>query len=68
LLGGLLGYAVGTLMAVTLGPVMAGIPVFPMPWLIAYSMIVSIVITLIGSLPPAYKATRVDPYVIMREE
>lgn len=68
LIGGLIGYAVGTIMAVTLGPAMAGIPVFPMPWLIAYSMIISIVITLIGSLPPAYKATRVDPYVIMREE
>jgi putative ABC transport system permease protein len=68
LIGGLIGYAVGTVMAVTLGPAMAGIPVFPMPWLIAYSMVISIVITLIGSLPPAYKATRIDPYVIMREE
>lgn len=68
LIGGIAGYAAGTAMAVTLGPAMAGIPVFPMPQLIAYSMVISIAITLIGSLPPAYRATRVDPYVIMREE
>ncbi len=68
LIGGLIGYGVGTVMAVTLGPALAGIPVFPMPWLISYSMLISIAITLVGSLPPAYKATRVDPYVIMREE
>ena len=68
LAGGVAGYIIGTLMAVILGPKLAGIPVLPMPVLFVYSLILSAVISLVASIVPVIKATKVDPFIIMQEE
>ena len=66
--GGIIGYLLGTVMAVTLGPRLAGIPVLPLPWLGLYGLLISVVISLAASILPVLKATKVDPFVIMQEE
>jgi len=66
--GGLIGSVTGILMAIILGPKIAGIPVLPMPILILYGLIVAIVISLIASIVPVIRATKIDPYIIMQEE
>lgn len=66
--GGIVGYILGTVMAVILGPRLAGIPVLPMPLLGLYGLFISITISLVASILPVIKATRIDPFVIMQEE
>ena len=66
--GGLLGYVTGTVFAMILGPMFAGIPVLPLLSLFFYSMGISIVITLLASILPVIKATKIDPFIIMQEE
>ena len=66
--GGLIGYILGTIMAVILGPKLAGIPVLPMPIYALYGLLISIVISLTASILPIVKAAKVDPFIIMREE
>jgi putative ABC transport system permease protein len=66
--GGIIGYLVGTVMAVVLGPRLAGIPVLPLPWLGLYGVLISVGISLAASILPVLKATKVDPFVIMQEE
>lgn len=68
LAGGIIGYIFGTLLAVILGPKLAGIPVLPIPVYALFGIIISIVISLTASILPVRKATRVDPYVILQEE
>jgi putative ABC transport system permease protein len=68
LAGGIIGYIVGTLMAVVLGPKLAGIPVLPLPWLGLYGLLISVGISLLASILPVIKATKIDPFVIMQEE
>ncbi|MGE5343504.1 MAG: ABC transporter permease [Candidatus Omnitrophota bacterium] len=68
LIGGVLGYISGTILAVILGPKLAGIPVLPVPLLAVYSILISILLSLLASIIPAIKATRVDPVVILQEE
>jgi putative ABC transport system permease protein len=66
--GGIVGYLLGTVMAIVLGPKLAGIPVLPMPLLGLYGVFISVTISLVASILPVIKATRVDPFVIMQEE
>ena len=66
--GGVIGYVAGTIMAVVLGPQLAGVPVKPMLSLAFYGISLSIIISLLASIIPAYKATRVDPSIIMQED
>ncbi len=66
--GGLIGYVLGTIMAVILGPKLAGIPVLPIPIYAVYGLLISIVISLTASILPIVKAAKVDPFIIMREE
>jgi len=68
LTGGILGYFTGTILAVILGPKIAGIPVLPIPFYAIYSILISVVLSLLASIIPAIKATRVDPVVILQEE
>ena len=68
LIGGILGYFTGTILAVILGPKIAGIPVLPIPLYAIYSILISVVLSLLASIIPAIKATRVDPVVILQEE
>jgi putative ABC transport system permease protein len=66
--GGIIGYILGTMMAAILGPQLAGVPVRPIPTLAAYGVALSTLISLLASVIPAIKATRVDPSIIMQEE
>lgn len=68
LTGGILGYFTGTILAVILGPKIAGIPVLPVPLYALFSILISMSLSLLASIIPAIKATRVDPVVILQEE
>jgi len=67
LVGGILGYAIGTIAGVILGPQLAGIIVRPVPVFLVWSIVLSIVIAILGSLVPAYLATKIEPFAIMQE-
>jgi putative ABC transport system permease protein len=67
LVGGVLGYAIGTIAGVILGPQLAGIMVRPVPVFLVWSIVLSIVIAILGSLLPAYLAAKIEPFTIMQE-
>ncbi|MFO7907105.1 MAG: FtsX-like permease family protein [Pirellulaceae bacterium] len=67
LVGGIGGYAIGTALAVTLGPQLAGVPVLPMPVLVAWAVGISAGITLVASYFPARRAARLDPVATFQE-
>ncbi len=67
LVGGVLGYAIGTIAGVILGPQLAGIMVRPVPVFLVWSILLSIVIAILGSLLPAYLAAKIEPFTIMQE-
>ena len=66
--GGIIGYVFGTLMAIFLGPHIAGIPVLPVPILALYGVLLSMGVSFGASILPVIKATKIDPFVIMQEE
>lgn len=65
--GGLGGFVVGTVAAMILGPQLAGLSVSPMPLYLLFSVGVAVLIALLGSIIPVYRAARFDPAVIMQE-
>jgi putative ABC transport system permease protein len=65
--GGLGGFIVGTGGAMILGPQLAGLNVSPMPHYLLLSVVVAVLIALMGSILPVYRAARFDPAVIMQE-
>jgi len=67
LVGGVLGYAIGTIAGVILGPQLAGIIVRPVPIFLVWSILLSIIISILGSLIPAYLAARIEPFTNMQE-
>ncbi len=67
LAGGAGGYVLGTILAVTLGPRVAGIPVLPMPVLILWAIGISVSIALAASCLPARSAARLDPCATFQE-
>ena len=67
LAGGLGGYALGTVLAVTLGPRLAGIPVLPMWSLLAWGTGLSLAIALAASYFPARRAAHLDPSAVLQE-
>jgi len=67
LAGGVGGYVIGTTIAVTLGPKLAGVPVFPMPILALWGVGISVGITLVASYIPARRAAGLDPVVTFQE-
>ena len=67
LAGGVGGFAIGTLMAVTLGPKLAGVPVLPMPILAVWAIVISVGIALLSSYFPARRAARLDPCATLQE-
>ena len=67
LAGGVGGFAIGTLLAVTLGPKLAGVPVLPMPILAVWAIVISVGIALLSSYFPARRAARLDPCATLQE-
>ncbi len=65
--GGVGGYLLGTLLAVVLGPRLAGVPVLPMPTLALWAVLISAGLALAASCYPAYRAARLDPCVTFQE-
>lgn len=65
--GGALGYTVGTVAAVILGPQLAGLQVSPVLVYLALSIAIAVVISLLGSWYPVFRAARLDPALIMQE-
>lgn len=66
--GGILGYLLGTLAGVILGPYLAGITVKPVYIYLLWSILLSVVISLAGSLFPTYLAAKFDPHVNLQED
>ncbi len=67
LVGGLGGYLLGTVLAVTLGPRLAGITVLPMPALAFWGLGLSLAIALAASYFPARRAANLDPCTTLQE-
>jgi putative ABC transport system permease protein len=65
--GGIGGYIAGTVLAVTLGPKLAQIPVLPMPILMIWAIAISTGIALAASYFPACHAAYLDPSATILE-
>jgi putative ABC transport system permease protein len=65
--GGVFGYLGGTVLAVALGPYLAGISVQPVPSLAAVSVFLAAIVALIASYLPARRASLIDPCLCFRE-
>jgi putative ABC transport system permease protein len=65
--GGIGGYIAGTILAVTLGPKLAQIPVLPMPMLMIWAIAISTAIALAASYFPARHAAYLDPSATILE-
>jgi putative ABC transport system permease protein len=66
-IGGLIGYIFGTILAILLGPMMAGITVLPKLSLLGWSLTLSVSIALLASYFPARYASRLDPCAALQE-
>ena len=67
LAGGVGGFLLGSAAAMWLGPQLANVAVRPVPLMAAVAVGVSLVVTLLASLLPAWRASRLDPCVCFRE-
>jgi putative ABC transport system permease protein len=65
--GGIGGYVLGTVLAVVLGPKLAGVIVLPMPLLALLAVGVSVALALVASYFPARRAARLDPCATFQE-
>lgn len=65
--GGVFGYVIGTVMAVFLGPWIAGVPVLPMPSLILWAVGLAVFISVVASYFPARQASQLDPCTALQE-
>ena len=68
IVGGIVGYIIGTLAATWLGPQFAGIAVRPIYMLLLVSIIISMTISILGSVIPAYLAGKIEPFSNMQED
>jgi putative ABC transport system permease protein len=66
--GGILGFILGTLAGVILGPYLAGIIVKPVYIYLLWSILLSVAISLAGSLFPTYLAAKFDPHSNLQED
>jgi len=68
LVGGIAGFIVGTFAAIWLAPQFVGIEVTPIYTLLLTSIAISVTITILGSVIPAYLAGKIEPFSNMQEE
>ncbi len=66
-LGGLLGWAIGTTAGVVLGPELTGLAVHPAPALLPGAVGLSLAAALLGCAVPAFLAGRIEPFAHMQE-
>lgn len=65
--GGLAGYIVGSAISMVVGPSITGSAVTPMWDLGLLALLIAIIMSMLASLIPAYKASSVDPNIILQE-
>ena len=65
--GGVVGYALGTILAIWLGPRIAHIPVLPLPALLGWAVAISVLLSLLATAIPAKKAASLDPAETLME-
>jgi putative ABC transport system permease protein len=65
--GGICGYLGGTVLAMVLGPRLLGVPVTPMPTLLALGTGISAGVAVVASYLPARRAARLDPSAALQE-
>jgi putative ABC transport system permease protein len=65
--GGIGGYVLGTILAMVLGPQLAGVIVWPMPLLAVLAVGISVALALVASYFPARRAARLDPCATFQE-
>jgi putative ABC transport system permease protein len=66
--GGVLGFIIGTALALVLGPYLARLQVVPMPMYFLWSILAAVGIALLGSWYPIHRASRFDPAAILQEQ
>ena len=67
IVGGVLGYVIGTVAGVILGPELAGLNVPPVPIYLLWAVLLSIAAAILGSILPAWRAARIEPFANMQE-
>jgi putative ABC transport system permease protein len=65
--GGVLGYVVGTVSGVVMGPELAGLDVPPVPLYLLWAVLLAVAAAVLGSLLPAWRAGRIEPFASMQE-
>ncbi len=68
LLGGIAGFLIGTGAAIWIGPQFAELEVTPIYMLLPLAIGVSIIISITGSIIPAYMAGKIEPFSNMQED
>jgi putative ABC transport system permease protein len=66
-IGGVIGYLVGSLAALWLGPMIVHIEVSFLPFLLPVAMLTAIFTAILGSVIPAYKAGKIEPFTNLQE-
>jgi putative ABC transport system permease protein len=67
LVGGVLGYILGSGAAWWLGPMLANVEVRPLPLMALPALGLAVAVTMLSSVWPAYRAAQLDPSVAFRE-
>jgi putative ABC transport system permease protein len=67
LAGGIGGAVIGTAAAWVLGPYLANVAVRPLPILSGLAVAVAVAVSLLASVPPAWRASRLDPCLCFKE-
>lgn len=67
LTGGIVGYLLGSLAGMILGPEIAGVKVLPIPLLFVWAVVIAVGVSVIASFLPARRAAKLDPALILQE-